>query len=138
MAVDAELTLEGGHLNLDLYPGERRVRVSDDPPELPDFDPGSTTWPYYDGDALERGEYEFVGIEIADMARFRDEDLAALETLNLPRVTCREQGLIDVSVADALRWAKRAHLAALARGEGVVWGPVPAATGAPKPGPPDA
>ena len=129
MAVEARVHLEGRHLDLQLYPHERRSRVSDDPPELRGYVFGSTTWPYYDGEKLDRGEYEFVGIEVSSIADLTDEDIAAIERLEWPHVNCREQGLLDVSVAQVLRWAKRAHLEALARGQGEVWGALRSATG---------
>jgi hypothetical protein len=134
MAVEARVHLEGRHLDLQLHPDERRSRVSDDPPELRGFEFGSTTWPYYDGEKLDRGEYEFVGIEVSSIGDLSDEDIAAIERLPWPRVNCREQGLLDASVADVLRWAKRAYQEALARGQGQVWGTAQAAPEALKPG----
>ncbi len=47
---------------------------------------------------------------------------------NLPRVSCRAQGLLDASVAHVLRWATRAHRVALARAPGEVWGTLRSAT----------
>ena len=128
MAVDADLMLEGGHLDLQLHLDEPRERISDDPPELPDFAPGSTTWLYYDGAALERGEHEFLGIEVSDVAKLSDQDIAAIERLHLPRVNVPQAGLLDASIVDVLRWARAAHRDALGRGEGEVWGTPRSAT----------
>jgi hypothetical protein len=122
LAVEARVHLEGRHVDLQLYPDERRSRVSDEPPELRGAEFGATTWSYYDGEKLDRGEYEFVGIEVSSIGDLTDEDIAAIERLHWPRVNCREQGLLDASVADVLRWARRRHGEALARGEGEVWG----------------
>jgi hypothetical protein len=122
MAVDADLYMRGGQVDLQLYMGQPKDRVSDDPPELPNFDPGSTTWLYYDGDHLERDEYEFLSIEVSDIGRYGDDDIAVVERLDAPRVNVREHGLVDVSVADVLRWARARHREAVARGEGEVWG----------------
>ncbi len=80
MAVDAALSVDNGHVRLDLYPGEPRERIAD-APELPDFDPASTTWVYYDGAASERGSHEPVGIEVTEVADLTDGDLAGLGRL---------------------------------------------------------
>ncbi|HET7037319.1 MAG TPA: hypothetical protein VFI42_16660 [Thermomicrobiaceae bacterium] len=101
MAVMTRLYHSDGLVELSLYPGEPRVRVADDPDER--------LWPYYlywDEAKLERGEREFVGIEVFDVSDITADWLAALEQLDLPRIDVPEAGLQDVSVADALRWAK--------------------------------
>ena len=128
MAVEARVHLEGRHLDLQLYADERRSRVSDDPPELRGFSFGSTTWPYYDGEKLDRGEYEFVGIEVSSIGDLTDKDIAAIERLDWPRVNVPQAGLLDASIADVLRWARAAHRDALDRGEGEVWGTPRSAT----------
>ncbi len=106
MAIDAALSVDDGHMQLDLYPGEDRERVADAPPELPGFDPGSTTWVYYDGAALGLGKHEPVGIEIFDVADLTDDDLTMFDRLSFPRMTVRGSDTADVSVVALLRQAR--------------------------------
>ena len=111
MAVGATLLLDGGHFRLDLYPGELRERVADDPPELPRFHPGSTTWVYYDGLALECGRHEPVGIEVVNVADLTDADLVQLERLTFPSMAVRGVDSRGASLGTLLRWARAAQRA---------------------------
>lgn len=92
-------------LCLTLLRDGRRNFVADDP-RLPEFTPPTLVWWYWDADKLRRGAREFLGIEVADIAALRENDLAVLDTLDLPRVICPEAGLPDGTVADVLRWAR--------------------------------
>ncbi|CAN5639391.1 hypothetical protein BH20CHL1_BH20CHL1_00780 [soil metagenome] len=106
MAVRADFnSYNDGYTFLDFYPDERRLRVTDDP-EVPGYDHPFSVSFYWDGDKLEHGQREFVGIEIADIRRLHDEDLRAVAYLDLPLVDIPERGLYKVSVADVLRKAR--------------------------------
>jgi len=109
VTIDAALSVDGGHVQLDLYPGEHRERVADAPPGVPSFDPTSTTWVYYDGAALGRGKHEPVGIEIFDVADLMDDDLATFDRLAFPRVTVRGLDAADVGLVALLRRAREAR-----------------------------
>ena len=105
MAVNAGIFYSDGLFALDLYPGEARERVGDQPPEI-QLTRRSPLWFEWDGEQLERGEYEFVGLKVFSLEHLTDDDLRALERLRLPRVSCPEAGLVDVEVVDVVRWAK--------------------------------
>lgn len=106
MAMRAKLFRHDEFTAINLYPDERRLRVSDDP-ALPGYDPAWRIWFYWDDEKLDRGEYEFLGVEVPDIDRLEEQDLMALERLNPPRIDVPEEQLFGITVADALRWAKR-------------------------------
>lgn len=105
MAVNAGIFYSDGLFALDLYPGVARERVGGEPPgvQLPRGSPLGFEW---DGEKLERGEHEFVGLKVFSLEHLTEDDLRVLERLQLPRVSCPEAGLVDVEVVDAVRWAK--------------------------------
>ena len=110
MAVNAGIYFSDLQFSIDLYPREPRERIGDDPPmgQLP---PDCPFWFEWDGDKLERGEYEFLGLAVhGGLAQVSEEHLRGLDTLPLPRVTCRDEGIVDQTVSDVVRWA-RASLA---------------------------
>ena len=106
MAVNAGIYYSDLQFSIDLYPGEPRERIGDDPPagELP---PDSPFWFEWDGDKLERGEYEFLGLSVhGGLARVSDAQIQGLDTVPLPRVACPDAGIADATVAEVLRWAR--------------------------------
>jgi hypothetical protein len=105
MAVRAAFFSSDGVVALDLYLDQQRERVASAPSR--DFTPGSLLWFYWDEEKLGRGEEEFLGIEVSDIAALRDEDIECIRAMPLPRIDLPEAGLSDVTVADALQWAKR-------------------------------
>jgi len=113
VALNAAIFYSDGYFALDLYPGEARDRVGADPP-VADWDPRSPIWLYWNGEKLDRDEYEFEGLTVVRLGRLTECDVAALERVPLPQVSCPEVGLIDVEVADVLLWAKKTY-----RGPGV-------------------
>lgn len=108
MAVRAELIQHDELLHLDLYPDERRLRATDEP-DVPGFQPSTNLWFYWDDEKLERGEREFLGIEVEDLKKLTEAELRGLEHLGLPRIDIPEVNLFNVTVADALRWARQAY-----------------------------
>ena len=106
MAIDANLFYNQGYFAIDLYPSERRERIEDEPP---DWDPSTPFIFRWDGPRLERNEYEFLGVTVLDLDRVTDADLEKLRSLDLPRVTVLEAGIIDVKMADVFRWAKQRY-----------------------------
>ena len=105
MAVRAEFDIHNELIHLDLYPGQRRLRVTADP-GVPGYEQGFNVWFYWDGDLLEQNEREFLGVEVGNIEYLTEADLVVVEQLDLPRIDVPEGGLHDVTVADALRWAK--------------------------------
>jgi hypothetical protein len=108
VAVAAKTFYSDGYFALDLYPDEPRERTRDDPP-VPGFDPESRLWFFWDGEKLERGEYEFVGLTVLQLDRLGDKEFEELARVPLPRVDCPEAALFDAEVADVLRWAQRTY-----------------------------
>lgn len=90
---------------LDFYRDEQRLRVSDDP-EIPGYEPSPLVSFYWDGNKLESGEREFVGLEVGNIEQLYDEDLQALDSLQLPAIDVPELGLFDVSPSDVFRRAR--------------------------------
>lgn len=110
MAVNADFnTYNDGYTYLDFYPDEQRLRVTDDP-QVPDYEHTYLVSFYWDGDKLDSGEREFVGIEIGDIRRLSDEDIRAIECLRLPLVNIPDKDLFGVTVVDVLRRAQRRTL----------------------------
>lgn len=110
MAMSGAIFYSDGYFALDLYPGQMRDRVDALPPapKLPeDALPG--VYVYWDGEKLERGEYEFLGVAVTNLGSLTKRDLDDLEQLSLPRVTCPETGLCDVEVSEMLRWAMKVY-----------------------------
>lgn len=107
MAVKAAFFSSDGVVALDLYLDQRRERVASAPD--PDFAPGSMLWFYWDEEKLARGDKEFLGVEVSEIGMLRDEDIEHIRTMPLPRIDLPEAGLSNVTVADALQWAKRHH-----------------------------
>jgi hypothetical protein len=105
MAVPAELKYFDGLIFLDLLPGSRRARVSNDPDDR--------NWPfyfYYDDEKLACGERELVGLEVLDVSNITDYWLSELDKMEgLPRVDVPDLGLMDVTFADVLRWARQIY-----------------------------
>jgi hypothetical protein len=93
-----------------LYSSERRERIADDPDER-----NWPFWIFWDAPKLDQGEREFLGIEALDVSDITDYWLAELEKLNLPRIDVPEADLHDVTVADALRWARQTYPSRYAR-----------------------
>ncbi len=105
MAVKADVFYSDGYFALDLYPDEERVRVNDLPP-VAEFDPRSPLWFFWDADALERGQQEFVGLTVPDLALLDEQHYVTLQRVPLPRVDCPAANLFDAQVADVIRWAQ--------------------------------
>ena len=106
MAVNAAIYYSDLQFSIELYPGEPRERVGDDPPggTLPADSP---FWFEWDGDKLERGEYEFLGLTVhGGLARVSDDQIRALDGLSLPRITCPDAGIADRTVSEVVRWAR--------------------------------
>lgn len=104
MAVRASLYYDSSMLSIDLYPDDSREWVSD----LPD----DQAWPFdfdWDAQRLERGEYELGGVRVGDMRLITESWLDALDALELPRVDVPAAGLLDVTISDVLRWARRTY-----------------------------
>lgn len=103
MAVKARvIQASNGYFAISLYPGEAREWVGDEP--------DGRVWPFFfdwDAEKLERGEYVLGGIMVPDVRRIADDWLAELDTLDLPRIDLPEVGLFDVTISDALRWARQ-------------------------------
>lgn len=108
MAVNARFDQHDELVTIDLYTGQARLRASD-APRLPGYDPAWRIWFYWDDEKLDRGEHEFLGVEVPNIDRLEEQDFLALERLNLPRIDIPEVRLFSVTVADALRWAKRSR-----------------------------
>ena len=94
-----------GTIALGLYRDQQSARVAS-APDL-DFTPGSMLWFYWDEEKLERGDREFLGIEVSEITALRDEDIEHIRAMDLPRIDLPDAGLANVTVADALRWASR-------------------------------
>ena len=125
MAVRASFYHDDGFVGVNLYPDERRMKVGDDP-GIPGYDPGFRLWFYWDDDKLaDNDEYEFVLVEVNNIRNLRDEDLAALDQLEIPLVDIPEIDMFDVTVSDVLRWARSVYPG---RGSGSPAQPVPAGT----------
>lgn len=105
MAVNTHLFHSLGQVKFSLYPDQSRERIADDPDER-----NWPFWIYWDGLKLERGEREFLGIEALDVADITEYWLSELEKLDLPRIDVPEADLLDVTVADALCWARQTYL----------------------------
>ncbi len=108
MAIKAELFRHDEFVAINLNPNERRLKVEDEP-SLPGYDPGWRIWFYWDDEKLDRGEHEFLGVEVPNIDRLEEQDFVALERLNPPRIDLPEERLFGVTVADALRWVKRSR-----------------------------
>lgn len=104
MAIIASLYHDDGQVIFDLYLDQYRDRVADDPDER-----NWPFWIYWDAPKLDKGEREFLGIEALDVSHITDYWLTQLEKLNLPRINVPEANLYDVTVADALRWARQTY-----------------------------
>lgn len=95
-----------GMAYLDLYSDERRIRTSDDP-EVPGYEWATTIICFFDQDKIEEeGVREFLGLTILYIERVTDEDLRALEYLEVPLIDIPELGMYNVSVTDVLRQAR--------------------------------
>lgn len=95
-----------GMAYLTLYPGEQRIRTSDDP-HVPGYEWTSSFIFFFDHDKIEeQGIWEFLGLTILYIERVSDEDLRALEYLQVPLVDIPEHGLYNVAVTDVLRRAR--------------------------------
>lgn len=106
MAIKADFYHDDGFVGVDLFPEERRMKVGDDPC-IPGYDPGQRLWFYWDDDKLaDHDEYEFVMVEVNNIRNLRDEDLAALDHLDIPRIDVPDIDMFDVRVSDVLRWAR--------------------------------
>lgn len=104
MAINASLFHSLGQVKFWLYPEQSRERIADDPDER-----NWPFWIYWDGIKLEAGEREFLGIEALDVSHITEYWLGELEKLDLPRIDVLETDLCDVTVADALRWARQTY-----------------------------
>jgi hypothetical protein len=112
LAVTAALYDLDDFVSLRLRPDDTVTeRIEDEPPG---WDPAAPFYFLWDGDKLERGEWECLGIT-ARIGRVTDQHLAQLTRLDLPRVDLPDANLFDASVADVLRWARRGR----ERGRGV-------------------
>lgn len=49
---------------------------------------------------------------VPKISLLREEHLAALDRLDLPRVRCAERGIEDASVAEVLRWVEQTYASA--------------------------
>jgi hypothetical protein len=106
MAVAASVFDFDGQLGIDLYLGEARERVDDYPPRP--LRPSSSPWYFeWDAEALdERGEHEFLGLFTMRLANVTDEDIADLDTLDLPLIDYPPAGLHDAPISELVRWAR--------------------------------
>lgn len=110
MAVAAAIISFDGLVFADLRPGSAIPRIASMPDER--------TWPfdfYWDLEGFHRGERCFVGLEVADVSLITDDWLAEFDKLALPRVDVAEAGLVDVTISDVLRWARRTYPSRFAR-----------------------
>lgn len=101
MAVSAQIESNDGIVVLTLYSDEARQWIAQDPDER--------NWGLYihaDHQKLAEGEYEVVGVEAVDVSDITDFWLQELDRLDLPRIDVPDAGLSNVTVADALRWAR--------------------------------
>lgn len=110
MAIIADVYGDIGQVIFMLYPGQSRERIADDPDER-----NWPFWIYWDAIKLDEGEREFLGIEALDVSHITDYWLAELEKLDLPRIDVLATDLRDVTVADALRWARQTYPSRYAR-----------------------
>ena len=104
MAVSARIQHADGRVVLALYANEERQWISHDPDER--------NWGLYiyaDHEKLDQGEYQIVGIEAVDVSDITDFWLQELDRLDLPRIEVFDVGLLNVTVADALRWARATY-----------------------------
>lgn len=109
MAVAATLYHDDGFVGLMLCLDEQREKVGDDP-SIANYDPGDRLWFYWDADRLlNRDEYVFLGIEVNDIGLLRDEDLDAIDHLDLPLVDVPVAGMSDARISDVLRWARKTY-----------------------------
>jgi hypothetical protein len=109
MAVTATLYYDDGFVGLMLNPIGNREKVGDDP-IVPDYDTPGYLYYYWDAVKLEeQNVYDFIGIEVIDIGRLKDQDLEVMDSLNLPRVNVPEIGMVDTSVGDVLRWARAVY-----------------------------
>ncbi len=106
MAVVADFFYSDGTFDLDFFPDEPRERIGADPP-VPDFDPDSPVWFYWDGIKLRDGEHELLGVTVLDLDLLTEEAICEVERVPAPKIDCPEAGLQDAPLADVLRWAKR-------------------------------
>jgi hypothetical protein len=106
MAVTAGIFYSDDLLHIALRPNERIDRVGDDLPGI-DHSHGLPVWFSWDGDKLEQGQYDLVGIEVPHLTQLTNDDLRIIDSVELPRLTCHEAGLIDRSIGDVLRWARQ-------------------------------
>lgn len=109
MAIDAVVDHVDGLVGLFLLPIGAVEKVSDDP-VVPGYKVPSYLYFYWDAVKLEeKNEYDFLGIEITDIGRLCDTDLEVIDSLNLPRVNVPEAGIVNSTVADVLRWARKIY-----------------------------
>lgn len=104
MAITARHSAYDGHISFMVHSDQPLVRIADDPDER-----NWPFWIFWDASKLECGEREFLGIEVLDVADITDEWLAEIERLHLPRIDVPDAGLSNVTVADALRWARQTY-----------------------------
>lgn len=107
MAVPATLIRDDRHITIDICDDASREAIEDDS-ELEDFAPGTITWIYWDAEKLKQGERVLLGLEVLDITRVHDDDLALLNRATLPRVDIidGERLLNNVALADVLRHAR--------------------------------
>lgn len=105
MAVNVGIYYDDGLVAFDLYPGTPKAAIVDYPDDR--------DWPfefYYDDEKFALGEREFLGIEVLDVSFITDYWLGELDKVEcLPRVDVPEAGLVDVTIADVLRWARQTY-----------------------------
>jgi hypothetical protein len=109
VAISATLYYDDGFVGLMLLPIGEREKVAD-APDVAGYEPATSLYYYWDAVKLiEHNEYDFLGIEITDIGRLYDTDLEVIDSLNLPRVNVTEAGIVDGTVGDVLRWARKVY-----------------------------
>ncbi|MCA1670268.1 MAG: hypothetical protein LC793_23365 [Thermomicrobia bacterium] len=105
MAISADLYLDRNIVGITLLLENRGSSIGDDI-DVPGYTANAVTWWYWDSEKLMRGEREFLGIEVIDITLVTEADFAALDRLDLPTIDSPADGLFNVTIADALRWAQ--------------------------------
>ena len=105
MAVKARLLDLDGIVSLWLHVDEPTPELTEDEPD--GWDASAPNYLLWDAELLERGIWRYYGLK-AHLALLNDAHLDAVDRLNLPRIDLPELGLVDATVADALRRVKRA------------------------------
>jgi hypothetical protein len=80
-------------------------RIEDEPPG---WDLAAPFYFLWDAEKLEHGEWDLLGLKVR-IERITEQQLADLACLNLPNVDLADAGLLNASIPEFLRWAKRIY-----------------------------